>query len=530
MSSRWPILQIERVTTAVVALALYGLAAWTRLSWLPDLSIDPDWAWFMRVGSQTGHGEAWVGPAMFMYSTLPSLLFGLLARLMGDGPSTIVVWTALGGLAAPLTLLAVRRVAGLPPGVVAGLVIALSDTQIWVTVGLKSPYFVALASALLALGLAEAVARRPWGALLASQGATLMASLHIGLAPAGAFAVLAALALLVRLPGRRARLVGLAGWLLGTLPITAWVLYVDRSRLLRDLAIHAADPWTSEGDTAELLTRVEQGLSLTMDTGRVLLGLGLAGLLLAPLYLRWRRSRDPAEALSSYREGLTASALVGATFVLSLAPYLYQVKALHYFEVHHAVGCVPLGLVALSGLARALGPPRPALLGAGIAALTLAPWLADARDLHWTRPPQKNPLRDWPVQRALAEAIRAASGPAQPVVLAWLDEGRGHDPETVTRVLSELVRVGPYTEREAPTCFVLTDAVARADLPGMAVLLELPDEAGLLLADPGCAVLPTLSSRLCSKPEDRLLGLRHDYGGYVAEQALLPECYGRKPG
>lgn len=511
----------------VASLGLAVLAAWVRLDSLPRLVVDPDWTWFLRVASQTSHGEAWVGPAMFMYSTLPSLLFGVLARLAGDGPAAIAAWTILGGLAAPLTMLAVRRVGGLPAGLVSGLVIALSETQIWVTTGLKSPYFVALAAALLALGLVEGTARRPWGPFLACQGATLMASLHLGLGPAGALGVLLAALHIVGLQGLRDRLLGLAGWLLGTLPITGWVLYVDRVRLLNDLEIHAAEPWRSWGDAGELLTRLEHGLSLTMDSARSLAGLALLGLLVSPLWFAWRRRRDPAPDLVRYGQGLVAAVQVGLVFAASLAPYLYQIQALHYFEVHHVVAAVPLGLVALAGLSRAIGPPRPALLGQLVAMLVLLPWLDDARRVPWPRPAQPDVLIEWPVQSALATAIRGEAGEAQPVVIGWLSDTSRADPVTAIRVLSELSRVGHYSERASPTCFVLSDQTARQDLPGLELLLELPEGAGLLLSDPGCERLPELAAVLCAGPEDRRLGLRHDYGGFVAERELLPDCYSK---
>lgn len=520
------ILRWERALTALALLALTGLAVERRLAQLATMAVDPDWTWFLRVGSQVGHGQAWVGPAMFMYPTFPCLLFGLMARLCGDGPTTILAWTLLGSLAAPLTLLAVRAIAGLPAGVVAGLVVALSATQIWVSTGLKSPYIVGLATALLALGLAGATARRPAGLLLGAAGAALMSTLHIGLLPATALALVLLLLHLPRLPGAGARLLGLGGLLLGAGPIAGWSLYVDRARLLRDLSVHAAEPWRSSVDHAELLRRLETGVSLRLSTAEDLLPLAALGLLLALLLQLLLRRREEALDRRVRAERALVALQCGLLTAAGLGPYLYQLDALHYFEAHHAVAVVPLGLAALAGAASAWTPRRLRPLGLLLGALLLLPWLRDALEVPWPRPPQPNRLLDWSVQRALAERIRAEAGQAQPVVVGWFSDELRVDPVTPVRVLSELVRVGPYLEGREPTCFLWTDAAAREELGALPQLLDL-GEGGILLTDPGCAALPDLGETLCAEREDRRRGLRHDYGGPVAEQRLLPACYGR---
>lgn len=518
---------IERALWVAFLLCLWGWAAHLRLGLLAGTPIDVDWGWFLRVGSQTAHGQAWVGPAMFMYTTLPSLLFGLLGRLCGSGQATVVAWTVLGAAAAPLTALAVRRVAGPPAALVAGAVVAVSATQIWVTTGLKSPYFIAASAALLALGLADATHRRWWGPFLVAQGATLTAALHIGVAPAAALAVLLGLLHLPRLAAGRDRWLGAAGWLLGTLPITGWVLYVDRARLLRDLALHAERPWQSEGSARALLDRLEGGLSLELSSLPALqVGAGL-GLLGFAGWWAWRRTKDPPADVTRFVvsgwTGLQALLLSAA----ALAPYLYQLVDLGYFETHHAISVVPLALVAVAGLARCVGPPRPRLVGWLIAAAVLLPWLQDARVVPPPKPTAPLPLHHTAAIFHLEAAVRGAMGHSQPVVVGWQAGQAAPNHDMPVRTLSELVRVGRWTADLAPTCFVLTDPGGAALLPGLVELTVEPRSGVILLHDPGCALLPGLAETLCDEGDGRTIALRHDYGGAIPEQELLPECYGR---
>lgn len=517
--------QAEPWLTAVVALAVAGLALSWRLDALPSATVDRDWAWFLRVARQQAWGQAWGGPSMFMYPSQAPLAFGLLARLLGSGGAALAAWTALAALAAPLTLLATRRVAGLPAGLLAALTLMVSASQAWIGVGLKSPYLISLAASALALGL---VSRATWAPGWAAFWATALVALHVGVAPGAALGVLFALGAAWRLPPGRPRRLGLGGWAVGATLIPAHLVWVDLRRLTADARLHLERGGILDTvDPALHAQRLEQGLSLRMEHAELLLGCGLLAGLLFGVWL-WRARPEPEEPWRA--QGL-ASARVAAVGLAALSPYLYQMRALDYLEVHHLPGVVPLLLVGLAGLTRAAAPPGFGGLGAAAAALALVPWYLDSGGMSGALHGVVEGRHPVAHARALEGAIRAASPGQDPVVIGWVERGASEDRATFTRTVAELVQVGPWREGLPPTCFVLSDTPEAGFIDEDLALLAHPEgSAWWLLEDPGCRATLDVGVDLCGVAREKVLVLRDDFGQLCCappvEWRLLPSCYG----
>ncbi|MCB9791379.1 MAG: hypothetical protein H6741_01515 [Alphaproteobacteria bacterium] len=503
---------------ALVALCLALIALRWRLDALPHAAVDKDWAWFLRVARQQAWGQAWSGPGMFMYPTPAPLAFGLLGRLTGSGGGALLAWTALAALAAPVCFLATRRLAGIPAGVLAALTLMVSATQAWLGVGLKSPYLISLASAGVALGLTVG-ARRVWAPAWTAFWATAMLALHVGTALGAALAVALSLGMAWRLPRGRTRRLGGLAWLAAALPIPARILTVDLERLLADARLHTESGGILDTAPAALLRlRVEDSLSLGLAHVPWLAGLGALGFL---AFLVQLRRRDAA-----WRRRGWAAAAVTAVGLAGVAPYLYQLRALDYFEVHHLAGLVPLLLVGLAGLVRAAAPPGWGALGALAAALTLLPWYLDARGGSGTLHGVIEGRHSVGTAMVLEGHVRAASPGQDPLVLGFVS--REPDKLMFARTLGELVQVGPWTEGLPPTCFVLSDSPTLSFLTAEPALH--PEGTDWwLFEDPGCRALQAASRTLCSPEAARTLALREDFGQLrdhpPAEWRLLPRCY-----
>lgn len=517
--------RLEPAATGIAVVGVGVAAAWDRVGDLSQVAADRDWSWLLRAGEQLAHGYDWGGPVMFMYPQASSGLIGLLGWLL-DGPrAAVAAFTVLCSLAMPITLLAVRQVAGLPAGLVAAGVLWISASQRAVGVGLKSPYMLPAVTALLALGLIAAAHRRPWALPLVAFGGSAAVSLHVGTGPAAVLAGLLALAGLPLVRGGRQRLGSVLGALAVGTPLSAWLILRDLPRLLVSLRSHQGRSVEGAQPFEELLLRVEQGLSLTEGAAGPLALVAGVGLLLG---LGWAALPAAAERLddrAGHRARWGGSVLVLVLSVALLAPYVENLTALRYAEVHHFVGAVPPLLVAVAGLSAAILPPRVRVLGWLLAAVTLLPWLRDARAIAPSKPTTPvamhlaGPLLD------LGQALRDHSEGRQPIVLALTDQPHAADLELVSMIASELPQLRrARVQGQPPTCFLLFQGQPppfAAALPS----LSLPTVPGLaVLHDADCQVTRAQAATFCQPAPGHTPFFRQAFGHPLAEDALLGAC------
>ncbi|MCK6502529.1 hypothetical protein L6R53_03895 [Myxococcota bacterium] len=515
----------EQALTGVAVVVVGVAAAWDRVGDLSRVAVDRDWSWFLRAGEQLAHGYDWGGPVMFMYPRASSGLIGLLGRLL-DGPwAAVAAFTVLCSLAMPLSLLAVRQVAGLPAGLVAAGVLWVSASQRAIGVGLKSPYMLPAVTALLALGLVASAHRRPWALPLVAFAGSASVCLHVGTGPAAVFAGLLALGGLPLLAGWRQRLGSVLGAVAAGGPLSAWVLLGDLPRLLGSLRSHQGRSVEGAQPVQELLLRLQQGLSLTLETARPLALVAVAGLVLG---LVWALLPAPAERLDArraHRARWSGSVQVLLLAGVLLAPYLENLYALRYAEVHHFVGAVPPLVVALAGLSAAILPPRVRVLGWLLAAASLLPWLRDARDIAPSRPSTPVAMHLAAPLLDLGQAMRDQSEGRQPVVIALTDQPRASDLELVSVVATELPQLRrAAVQGQPPTCFLLFQGA----VPPFALALpalSLPTLPGLdVRHDEDCQATRAQAATFCQPAPGQTPFFRQPFGHPLAEDELLGAC------
>ncbi|MCB9777286.1 MAG: hypothetical protein H6742_01815 [Alphaproteobacteria bacterium] len=520
--------RIEAALGAIAAVLFAGVSVSARLEALDRTAIDRDWAWFLHSAGQLVHGHEWPGPLMYMYPRASSTLFGVLGWIF-DGPlGGLVAFTAICAIAPGLTVEAVRRVAGLPAGLVAGAAMLLSRSQTWVATGLKSPYMLASTTAALAIGLDGCVRRRWWGPALVAGTAGMSVNMHVGFGPAAGVALVIAIVAVFFLPDARSRGAAVAGGLAFGAPWW-WSLSKDLTRLAEDARQHSGSTGQAVLSADVIKERVGQGLSLTWEHGEQLAPVVGAAVLVA---IGWRlllRTRFAPERLRSagpaHGRRLASTLLVLLVASTAAPPYIYNIYGKSYAEVHHFIGFVPLLLVGTAGALAAAAPPWPRGVGWLLAAAALAPWARDARDLHAVKP--NAPVRSHHAlpMLHLAEQIQATAPGRYPVLIGAPTPATEPDDVLTHRVLSELVHLRRVDDRELPpSCFWLSSG----DLPeALSTLpaLDLPADLRLTVVhDVDCRVTHELEPELCATRHDRRFLFRPDFAHAIPEWTVLPSC------
>ncbi|GEM_PF-3429477 len=463
----------RRIVVGAAAVALFALAAVLRLHHFDALPVHRDWAWFLRAAGAHAGARPPDSQYAFLYTSVPVVWFGGLLRLLGL-QGALATWGLFAALAAPATAWAVRRTgASWAAAAGAGLVIALSPTDIAFGRGLESPYLATLLVAAGAVGW-TALGRRGGAALLVGSW-TLAAGMHVGLVGLAATAVVAVAwrgARIHERDGRAASLKYLGVALPAALPAVWIVLRFDTTRLLSNLLLltegagqgYAGDPTT--------LRAVAESFGWTP-------GAGLVGILLL----------GAGAAAGPRTAAVVPSA--GPALAAGAAPYLVGWARTGYLSDDHSAALLPLVLVTALPLARRAAEPVTAL------ALASVLWLLVPRMTPTTvaGPP-------FAVALEVAEAIEAAvPAPREPVVLMARALERGTPPALSADVLGEMARVVGPPRGEGPATCVLVVPQRRAGLLGLdrvpAPTLRAAYDADVFV-DPGCAVTSTQAGLLCA--------------------------------
>jgi len=503
-------------------LALLLIAAQLRTSWY-DLPIAADWGWFVESSNAlaTGHPPT---TGQFLYTSVPCVLFAGLIELFQDPIRLMQSWAVLGALVAPITYLAVRRLAGPLGGLAAGWIVATDLSSAVTVMGIKSPYAIASWTALACLGLVGATQRRTWGVPVLVLGTALAVSHHLGLwLLAPAVTVLAGVHLL-RLPRPRALAAGGIALLLGG-AVLAIVIGFDLHRLMGEVVEYRArfDRPEASFDVGlitfvKLLvgrlpaTHAEELLSgMASNIGTLeLLGactvLGFGGATARAAW-QWRtRRRDPALS-ATHRPALEASVVGLQAFLLlglGISPYLANLVGNDYFETHHVVALPPLALVALAGWARGVAPVRLGAWGRLVPTAAVGAWLWMVMPQLMEVPskgggPTLLPTDSFMNTAAVANAVRedARVLGRQPFLLQWSQRPHQYSPWMLADLAEDLARLN-RDEHELPkACYLLTPTrLARRISTGREVAL--PTETGLALwAYDDCDQLAALEEVLC---------------------------------
>lgn len=543
----------------VLVVGLLLVAIQVRTAW-PDAVLSADWPWFVHSSNAIAMGE----PPPFLqllYSSVPCAFFAGLIRITQDPDRLLWAWAALGALSAPLSYLAVRRIAGPAAGLAGGLILALSTADASVVEGIKSPYVISTFTALAALGLVAATQRRPWGPPLLVLGAALAVGFHLGLWPIIPLVCLLAAVHLLRLRRRQALPSGLAALVLGG-GVLGWVLVSDLEHLLGDLAFYrgafpsqapdgagahalwvldlliqqqrALAGWTGlqQGHDAMFL----QGLASTVTSLHIVAALIWVGLLALAarlgLTLRRRRAGEPPTA--DQRWQLTAAmAGLQAWLLLLCGSFIYLKNGwqFDYLEFHHFVSLPPLLLVAVAGLGLAVLPARWRWLPTTAPAAATLAWLA----LGWGSALHPLPRAEVPVPRdahtvrsartanAMSALVRsdAQARGLQPGAVLWGPFGDTLEPWLFAALVNAQARLAWDDRSLPPGCYLITTPTLAKRITAGERLLEQP-EGLVLIALPSCEDLSALDRRICGTTGSRRW--RGDNGGPpMAETAFLDD-------
>jgi hypothetical protein len=543
----------------VLACALVVVAVQVRTAW-QDAVLVADWPWFVHSSNAMAMGE----PPPFLqllYSSVPCACFAGLIRLTQDPDRLLWAWAALGALSAPLSYLAVRRIAGPAAGLAAGLILALSSGDAAVVEGIKSPYIISTFTALAALGLVGATQRRPWGSPLLVLGAAMAVGFHLGLWPIVLPVCLLAAVHLLRLRRRQAITSGLVCLLAGG-AVLGWVLVADLEHLLGDLAFYQG-AFPSQAPAAagaralwslDLLLQQQralagwsglqsgldgmfmQGLASTATSLLLVAALVWAGLgaLAVRLVLALRRRRAGTPPTADQRWQLTAGYAGLQAWLLVLCGsfiYLKNGWQFDYLEFHHFVSLPPLLLVAVAGLGVALLPARWRWLPSIVPTAAALAWLALAwgGPLHPLPRPEAPPPRDAHTVRSARTAntmsalVRtdAQGRGVQPGLVLWGPFGDSLEPWLFAALVNAQARLA-WDDRSLPHgCYLATTPTLARRIEVGERLLEQPDGL-VLIALTSCDDLRALDHRLCHTAGSRRW--RGDNGGPpMAETAFLED-------
>jgi len=546
-------------------LVLLCVATRVRTNWT-DLQIAGDWPWFFRHATELAYGLDRTGQPPYLYTSAPSLVFALLSRLIDDPTRMLQAWSVWGSLAAPVSYLATRRLAGPAAGVAVGLLVAFSCGDVAVTTGIKSPYAVSLFTACLALGLLAARSRRPWGPPLMVTGALMAACHHVGLAPMATLACLLAGANLYTFRHRHTRTAAATAAVAAFL-VVGFVVLEDGANLRADLAAFDTRYPTSSpqvlseeprpGTVAawwEIVvsqrhpfgTRARAGLNANTVVV-ILLGVTTLAGCIASIIASQRELRTTRRRA---RERIIAKVLLDdpvlqllALFLAGLLPYLRLATSRGHFEAHHLVALLPLSATAVVAAARLIVPARPKLLRRVTPAAVVVAWIGlveyanhtsfdpicgawstttrlwkpfercddpDAESLE-PRPPTDDETYSFASAADLAVAIRADArrSDQRPVVFGWFDTRPWAEPGLYVNLVQELALSSWSTFDLAPACYL----VVRGEDAGMVDAgqpLPAPDAPFAVFAYPDCEALGALQPWLCDPSLRRVVSRRQD--------------------
>ncbi len=532
---------------ALVAV-LAVVAGQARLAWV-DLGISVDWTWFVESSNSLAQGRAHQY-VQYLYTSVPCVIFAGFIEVLHDPMRLMKAWALLGALCAPLTYLAVRRVAGPVGGMAAGWILAVHYDNVVTVTGIKSPYAIATWTALAALGLAASTQRRPWGPPLFVLGAALAIGHHLGLWLLTPAVVVLACLHIARLRGRQRWLSAGLSLALGA-AVLGIVLAFDLTRLLEEIPDYRARFGSPQGSMASgaatfmglLLGRVPalhgerllSGLASTTTSLRLLGGVAAAGIVVTAgrLAWLWRRRRAGAEPLPAQRPVLEASAVgLQALLLLGLGACLYLANMVgnDYFENHHVVALVPILALAMGGLARGLASARLGAWGALIPSIALAGWL-------WQIMPHLMPLPAPAISPAqfevhsfrnaaeVAVAIRddARAMGRQPGLLLWTRRPDQVTPWLLPDLANELARLDWRGDDLPPACYVVHQRGLDARL-GAGRAIPLSHVTGLSLrAFDDCSQLAPLEGILCGGLDRSSLWRGQQWTGKADATAFLDQ-------
>lgn len=517
---------------AVVAAALFLVAAFIRTHHPAQIPVELDWAWFLRSASELSAGIAPSGAYPYLYTTVPPALAAPLVPLLGGNVAVmLVVWGSLQALAVPWVWLALARPVGRPAAFLMAL--ALASFEAPGGRGFETPY---LASTALLIAVGGAILghhRRAAGPPLLVLGGALAAGMQPGLGAAGFAAVGLAAWDLSRLEAHRAR-VAAAAVLAGAGPLLIFV-GLDGARILEDLSQDRAVPGFVEGAwfasfDPMILARQATGL------GKVLSVLVPVLIVAATGRVGGRSLRGRVAPSGPEREADALAVRLGLLSLAAVGPYVVMAATTDY--VSHVSAGQAMFLVASAVAARSLAAPW---------GRRAAAWAPVAIGIGWLVIPGWNGLRGWLPDLIHAEPMDRRAVP-RALPTAWTLRGIAKEaggqpliylhrhPELVPvtsldpEVLSALAGLG-FAGSEAPTtCFIIGDqgigirlGADTVDLGGVGDGLRV--EA---VVDPGCGLLsPGRGPGCAALPH----GLRAPPGGRGAPLAGYSErCLGDPEG
>jgi hypothetical protein len=462
---------------ALGAAGLFVLAAWLRLRDFDAIPIHRDWAWFLRSAGAHAVGEEPASNHAFLYTSVPVVIFGKILGAVGL-QAALVLWGGLAALAAPLTAAAVAQRLegrlGLLAAAMAGVVVAISPTDIAFGRGLESPY---LATALVASGaIGLGALGKRWGGPLLVASWTFAAGMHIGLVGLASFAVLIVLWHAARVRERDGVAAGLQslvfGWV-AAFPVVWILLRFDVSRFLSNLVLltqGAGEGYAGEPTTLE---KVAETFALH---GVVVVAL----VLLVILGLRGSRGDRPEAASVS---------LVWLALAAGLAPFALGFLRTGYLSADHSAVLLPLllaGVVATTG--------ARATWAAGV-------WLIAAL-VFQIQAPARDQGTDLAVVLAVADAMRGAADAVdrEPTLITSRRLERESPQAFSADVLGEVARVIRPPRRAGPqACVVAMHARRQAPL-GLTRVASAPMRArgADLFLDPDCSLIRERLGLLCA--------------------------------
>lgn len=168
----------------VLFLGVLAVSAALRVDRLPGAHLFADQASHLRSAHEILNHQPLL-QAPFFYTSLYLLLMAGYGLVFPSPLLGMQAWSATGGLTAALSAVALRRVAGLPAALAGAAILIFLPLELFVQVGVKSPYFLSVFVGLVLLGLAGLKERAGWGPPLVAFGATGAVAMHIGMWPMG---------------------------------------------------------------------------------------------------------------------------------------------------------------------------------------------------------------------------------------------------------------------------------------------------------------------------------------------------------
>lgn len=553
------------VDAIVMSLVLLGAARF-RTGW-SDLPINEDWYRFFEFANGLDHLlEFPPDPQMRFYTSIPFLLFAAIVRVFDDPERVLVARATLGALAAPVSYLAARRLAGPGAGIAVGVLVATSAGDCHVQAGLETPGPTSLFTACVALGVVAGTSKRPWGPPLLIFGAAMAVSHHTGLWPLAPLACLIALVQLHGLPRRGKVLAGAAALVLGG-SVSVIVVWFDAARLANDLAVldetargwgeftlDASDPFSRQDaghgvprtfldllftHPCSLGERARFGLNVTPAASLLVVSTSLVGCLLLLLRVL-RHTRRQAGGRRKIAVPYPAEVLLLALLGAGMMPYVSMAAEHAYLISPHMIAFLPLAAVSVVGSARStaqylfprLGGVFPvAVAGAWFCLVEFAPEpgvlsykppLVERVGRAWAGredPPDRvpdehagpRPLSSFQAAAALSGSIRGeARGRARrPVVFGWFERDDPGTPRWFTNLVQEMALSGWRTTGLPPACYLVLDEQDVALVDHGRLIPTQPDTPFAVLEFESCGDLAALEEQICGLDSRRtVLGWR----------------------